>query len=340
MKFDYVIVGAGLFGATCARELTDARKRVLVVEKADHIGGMCHTVKVDGLLTQAYGGHIFHTNSRPIWEFVNRFGEWRQYSHHVKAFYQGTVYSFPPNKMTYQQLGLEMGTPEAESVIRKTFFEGYTAKQWGRPIDEVPASVLRRIPMRCTWNDEYFDDEYQALPVDGYTAVIGEMLRGVTVLTGEDYLSRCHYWDSQALRTIYTGPIDALMGYQLGRLDYRSARFEHETVPADDFQGCATMNYTDAAVPFTRIEEWRHWWKPAQPLPHTVITRTYPTADGLPLYPVNDAPNQALYETYKRLAAGNKPKVRIGGRLGGYIYRDMAPTIAAAQLLVRQELTQ
>jgi UDP-galactopyranose mutase len=331
--YDYLIVGAGLFGAVCARDLTDAGKRVLVVERAGHVAGMCHTVTVDGLLTQAHGGHIFHTNSREIWDYVNRFGAWRAYSHHVKASYQGTVYSFPPNKMTYQQLGTD-----DPGVIRRTFFEGYTAKQWGRPIEQVPADVLKRIPLRTTWDDHYFSDTYQALPVDGYTAVIGEMLSGVKVVLGEDYLARCHYWDSQARRTLYTGPMDALMGYQLGKLEYRSARFETETLPVEDFQGCATMNYTDAAVPFTRIEEWRHWWKPARPVAHTVITRTYPTAEGLPLYPVNDGRNQDLYSRYQRLAAGHKPQVRTGGRLGSYIYRDMAPTIAAAQTLVKQEL--
>lgn len=332
MTYDYLVVGAGLFGAVCARELMDAGKRVLVIEQSGHIGGMCHTARVDGILTQTYGGHIFHTNSREIWDYVQRFGEWRQYSHHVKASVGGTVYSFPPNRMTYQQLGTD--DPD---VLRRTFFEGYTAKMWQRPIDEVPADVLKRIPLRTTWDDRYFSDAYQGLPVDGYTALVCNMLDGATIEFEEDYLARCQYWDTQARRTIYTGPIDALMGYQIGRLEYRSLRFEHTRVELPDFQGCPTMNYCDADVPWLRIEEWKHWW-PAPALAHTRLTFTYPSQIGPPLYPVADADNQALYERYKRLVAGNKPHVRVGGRLGSYIYRDMAPSIAAARRLAAQEL--
>lgn len=333
MSYDYLIVGAGLFGAVCARELTNAGCRVRVVEREAHVGGACHTEWVDGILCQRYGGHIFHTNDKRLWDYVQQFGEWQHYSHHVKATAGGTVYSFPPNKMTYQQLGTD-----DETVIRKTFFEGYTAKQWGRPIDEVPASVLARIPRRQTWDDHYFSDAYQGLPVAGYTALIETMLRGVRVALNEDYLARPEHWDGLAERVIYTGPVDALFGHRLGRLEYRSARFERETVPVRDFQGCPTMNYCDADVPYTRIEEWRHWWKPREPLAHTVITRTYPTADGPPLYPVNDDTNQALYRQYLELAAAEKPHVRLGGRLGHYLYRDMAPTIAAALKLVEQEI--
>jgi UDP-galactopyranose mutase len=359
---DYVIVGAGLYGAVCARELTDAGKRVLVVEKASNVGGMCHTERIDGVMVQQHGGHIYHTNDRRLWEYVQRFGEWRQYSHHVKARAGHEVWSLPINLGTLQQLFHTQLNPERgarllasvcepvadDSNVRdwclshigpelyELFVKGYTEKQWGKPCEALPASIIKRLPVRLDWSDEYFSDRYQGMPVDGYTAVISEMLRGVTVLTGEDYLARCHYWDSQCRRVIYTGPIDALLGYQVGRLEYRSLRFEHETLPVEDYQGCPTMNYCDAEVPYTRIHEHKHWY-PVN-VPHTVITREYPASDGPAYYPVNDAPNQALYDTYRHLAAGFKQNVRVGGRLGGYIYRDMAPTIAAALKAVEQEL--
>src|SRR5690348_1685797 len=190
---DYLIVGAGIFGATCARELTDAGKRVRVLEKRNHVAGNCHTETWDGVLHSRYGGHIFHTDNRRIWEYVQRFAEFRQYEHRVKAQHAGTVYSFPPNRMTCQQLGVEPGTPEAAAAIKAAFFDGYSAKQWGRPIDQVPGAVVRRIPIRQTWDDRYFSDAYQGLPVGGYTAMVERMLAGIPVELNTDYLARATY---------------------------------------------------------------------------------------------------------------------------------------------------
>lgn len=338
MISDYLIVGAGIYGATCARELAEQGQRVLVVERDGHVGGQCYTETRDGQIVSLHGGHIFHTNDRRLWEFVNRFAEFKQYSHHVKARAGGAVYSFPPNRMTYQQLGANGHTAE---VVRAKFFVGYTEKMWGKPIDEVPASVLARIPMRDTWDDHYFSDAYQGLPVNGYTGLVEALLahRHIRVELGEDYLARRTYWDDQARRrVIYTGPVDALFGYQLGRLAWRSLRFEHEHLTTEDHQGCPTLNECDRDVPHLRTEEWRHWWKPEPGAVGTWITRTYPEPSGPPLYPVDDEFNRELYARYAALCAGHRPHIRLGGRLGNYRYWDMHQAIAAAQRLVAQEL--
>ena len=332
---DYLIVGAGLFGATCARELADAGKRVLVIERRHQVGGQVTTETRDGQTVSLFGGHIYHTNNRALWDYVGRFAEMKQYSHHVKATAGGAVYSFPPNRMTYQQLGADgpMLNGHMHEVVREKFFVGYTEKMWGKPIDDVPASVLARIPMRDTWDDHYFSDAYQGLPVAGYTSLVENMLKGISVEMGHDYLDRATYWNEKAERVIYTGPIDALCGYQLGRLEWRSLRFEHERVPVADYQGCPTMNYCDRDVPWLRIEEWRHWWPVVSE--SSWITRTYPDPAGPPLYPVADERNQDLYARYQSYVAHFKPNVIMGGRLGSYIYRDMAPSIAAALHLVK-----
>ncbi len=364
-RFDYLVVGAGLFGATCARDLADAGKRVLVIEKADHVAGMAHTLTRAGQMVQAHGGHIFHTDDRRLWEYVNRFGEWRPYRHRVKAHVRGHVYDLPINLSTLQQVyGVTTGAQArallagfvnghtADNVrdwclqhigpdLYAMFVEGYTRKQWGREPAELPAAIIKRLPVRTTWDADYFDDDYQGLPAAGYTALVAAMLAGIRVECGQDYLDRATYWDAQAARVIYTGPIDALAGWVFGPLAYRRLRFEHETHPLEDYQGCPTMNYCDADVPWLRVEEWRHWWMPARELGTTVVTRTYPVPEnewGEPLYPVNDARNQALYDDYARYVAGHKPNLVCGGRLGGYRYLDMHQAIAAARRLVRVEL--
>jgi len=324
---DFLIVGAGLFGATCARELADAGRRVLVIDKRDHVAGNCHTVSQHGQLRNMYGGHIFHTGSARIWEYMQRFSGWRQYEHRVKANYRGTVYSFPPNRMTAQQLGVEIGTDEATCRFREAFFAGYTAKQWGRPLDQVPASVLARIPIRNSWDDRYFADEFQGLPAGGYTSLVENMLTGIEVALGQDYLERAADWNALAGRVIYTGPVDALCGHVLGRLEYRSLRFESRWADHDEL-GCATMNFADAEVPYTREMTWRHFW-PSE-APETLITREYPAADGEPYYPVGDERNRRLYDDYRAYVAGHKPNVILGGRLGTYRYLDMHQAVGAA----------
>lgn len=335
MIYDYLIVGAGLFGSVCARELTDAGKRVLVIERRGHVGGNCADEVRDGIRISLYGGHIFHTNSRRIWNYVNRFSEWQQYEHRVKAVYQGVVYSFPPNLMTCQQLGVEPG-PEADCIIKERFFRGYTEKQWGRPLEDVPASVIKRIPIRSTWDDRYFDDKYQGLPVDGYSRMIARMLDGVTVVLNADYLSDRAGWDIRARQTIYTGPLDELYGHEYGRLEYRSLHFKHTRYEVDDWQGCAVMNYTEKCVPFTRTTEWRYMWRTPK-LGHTWVTHEYPAAyDGInePYYPVGDERNNALHRQYAERA--KREGLIVGGRMGSYRYINMDQAIGAALALVEK----
>lgn len=367
-KYDYLIVGSGFFGAVCARELADAAKRVLVLEKADHVGGAAHTLQNNGQRYQEKGGHWFHTNDQSLWDYVGRFGTWHHYTHHVKATAQGRVYSLPINLTTLSQVwpdrdwqplhaqaffaGLANGYV-GDNVqdwclqhIGPTLFEllvrGYTRKMWSADPADLPASIIKRLPVRTTWDDRYFSDAYQGVPVAGYTRLMETMLTGIDVRLGEDYLTRTTYWNMQAARVIYTGPVDALLANQFGQLAYRSLRFEHGWMPVADYQGVATMNYCDAEVPWLRVEEWKHSFVPAAPDSRTLITHHYPASyaeTGDPLFPVNDAANQKLYGDYCRAAALRYPNVILGGRLGAFIYRDMAPTVAAALHLVKKELT-
>ena len=332
---DFLIVGAGLYGATCARLLTDAGKRVRVIERRDEVGGNCHDKVIDGVRVSSYGGHIFHTNSERIWEFVGRFADWLPYIHRVKANHAGRLYSFPPNRATFEQLGIAHDAPEADAVIRKAFFEGYTAKQWGKPIEDVPAEVLARIPIRNNADDRYFTDKYQGLPADGYTAMIARMLDGVAVETGADYLADEEYWNAQAAEVIYTGPLDAYYRHDAGVLAYRSLRFDTMRVEGKHFQGAATVNFCDADVPYTRIMDWSYWWSTSNG--HTVITAEYPADKGEPYYPVNDAENNTIHAKYAERAAKAK-WLHIGGRLGSYRYWNMDQAIGAATALTERLL--
>lgn len=364
-RFEYLIVGAGLAGATCARELADAGRRVLVLEKRDYPAGTAATEEREGIICQVAGGHIFHTNDRDLWDYVNRFAEFRNYRHKVRARVNGTVYSFPINLMTLQQVwGVKTpaearvnlaaaSTPGGGDNLRawaisqiggelyELFVEGYTRKQWGKDPAELPASIIKRIPVRLTWNDDYFDDEFQGVPRCGYTEMVRRMLddKRIRVEYGQDYTQRPAHWDSQARRTIYTGELDRLAGYCFGRLEYRSLRFEHERLETADYQGCATVNYPSADVPWTRIHEHRHWYPPAGSLAHTVITREYPVEfDGAnePYYPLGDARNLDLYGTYRSLAAAGG--LLLCGRLASYRYFNMDQVIAQARALVKREL--
>jgi UDP-galactopyranose mutase len=330
---DYLIVGAGLFGAVCARELADSGRSVLVIDKRSHIGGNCYTETWDGITTSLYGGHIFHTNSRRIWDYVNEFAEWQQYEHRVKASYKGVVYSFPPNRMTIQQIGAIPGSLEDE--IKRRFFEGYTAKQWGRPLAEVPDHVIKRIPIRDNWDDRYFTDLYQGLPMGGYTPMFERLLNGIEVELQADYMTDLDYWRSKAEQVIYTGPLDELYWCNMGRLKYRSLRHEHQLHAQSDFLGCATLNYADLSIPYTRKMEWKHFWRASTP--YTWVTTEYPQAyDGTnePYYPVGDEPNRALYQQYKEIAKQNG--YIVGGRLGSYQYLNMDQAIGAALATVER----
>jgi UDP-galactopyranose mutase len=332
MIYDVMIVGAGIFGATVARECMDAGMSVMVVERRSHIGGNCYTEERDGIIMNLYGGHIFHTRSARIWQYMSQFTEWRQYEHRVKASYGGTVYSFPPNLMTLQQMQLTH-KQDAQTVLRKMFFEGYTEKQWGRSIDEVPASVIARIPIRSNWDDRYFDDPYQGLPAAGYTPMIAKMLEGADVLLNVEWAGGDHR--DVARHIVYTGALDELYQHEYGRLEYRSLYFEHQRHDVPDFQGCPTMNYTSRSVDFTRRMEWKHFW-PAH-TPHTWVTTEYPaayTGDNEPYYPVGDDVNRRKHEMYMEHA--ERDGIHVGGRLGQYRYYNMDQAVAAGLTLSKK----
>jgi UDP-galactopyranose mutase len=348
--YDWLIVGAGLYGATFARTLTDAGYRCLIIEKRNVPGGNCADRLLDGVRIQEHGGHVFHTNNWGVWQFVNRFADFWPYRHRVKANYNGNIYSFPFNLMTLAQIygittpaaaadfmnGLPAPNGTLESwaisqigyVAYNMLVKGYTEKQWGKPASELPMSIIKRIPVRMTYNDDYFDDTYQGLPVDGFSAMISSMLDGIEVRYGVDYLGIGP--SDLAAHTLYTGPLDALFDYDLGTLAYRGLRWEwnrHES----DYQGAATINYTAADVPYTRIIEYRHFMQ--NPPAHSITATEYPTEwqpGDEPYYPVNDAMNNALACVYK--ARAREMGIHTGGRLADYKYYDMHQAIGAAMV--------
>ena len=361
--YDVLIVGAGLFGAVCARELADAGKKVLVVERRDHIGGNVYTEKVEGIQVHRYGAHIFHTNDRAVWEYVNRFASFNRFTNSPVANYKGELYSLPFNMYTFNKMW-GVVTPEeaaakiaeqrkaagiteprnleeqAISLVGTDIYEklikGYTQKQWGRPCTELPAFIIKRLPVRLTFDNNYFNALFQGIPTGGYTKMVGNMLEGIEVRTGVDYLAEKEKLDALAEKVIYTGPIDAYFGFSLGCLEYRSVRFETEVLDMPNFQGNAAVNYTDADTPWTRIIE--HKWfefgkdEDGNDLPKTVISREYSSEwkpGDEPYYPVNDGKNTGLYEKYLRMAEAEEKTV-FGGRLGEYRYYDMDQVIAAA----------
>ncbi len=361
--YDYLIVGAGLYGAVCARELTDAGKKVLVIDKRDHVAGNVFTRKTEGIHVHVYGAHIFHTNLPQVWKYVQRFAEFNRFTNSPVANYRGELYSLPFNMYTFNKMW-GVVTPEeaarkigeqrkaagitdpknleeqAISLVGTDIYEklikGYTQKQWGRPCDQLPAFIIRRLPVRLTFDNNYFNALYQGIPTGGYTRMVEAMLAGIEVRTGTDYLADREMWNAAADRVIYTGPIDAFFGYSLGALEYRSVRFETEILDMPNFQGNAAVNYTDAETPWTRIIEHK-WFQfgrddEGKDLPKTVISREYSSEwkpGDEPYYPVNDEKNGKLYEAYRALAE-KEGKVLFGGRLGEYRYYDMDQVIAAA----------
>ena len=361
--YDYLIVGAGLYGATCARELTDAGKCVLVVERRPHIAGNAYTKQTEGINVHVYGAHIFHTNLPEVWKYVNRFAEFNRFTNSPVANYRGELYSLPFNMHTFHRMWGVVTPQEAEAMIARQrqeitgeprnleeqaislvgrdiyekLIRGYTEKQWGRPCDQLPAFIIRRIPVRMTFDSNYFDALYQGIPKGGYTGMAARMLEGIEVRTGCDYLQNKEELDALAKRVIYTGPIDAYYGYCLGPLEYRSVRFETEVLNQANFQGNAVINYTDAETPWTRIIEHK-WFEfgirsdTGEPAEKTVISREYSAAwkpGDEPYYPVNDEKNTALYRRYAEMAE-KEERVIMGGRLGSYRYYDMDQGIAAA----------
>lgn len=360
--YNYLVVGAGLYGATVAQQLRQAGKSVLVIDKRPHIAGNVYTEQTEGIHVHVYGAHIFHTNSREVWDYVRRFADFNRFTNSPVANYRGELYSLPFNMYTFNRMW-GVVTPEeaaakiaeqrreitgeprnleeqAISQIGRDLYEklvkGYTEKQWGRPCDQLPAFIIRRLPVRLTYDNNYFNALYQGIPMGGYTKMVARMLEGIEVRLGCDYLADRDGLNAAAEKVIYTGPIDAYFGHRLGSLAYRSVRFETEVLDLPNFQGNAAVNYTDAETPWTRIIEhkWFEFGKDENgaDLPKTVISREYSSEwkpGDEPYYPVNDEPNAALYRQYAALAS-KEENVVFGGRLGEYRYYDMDQVIAAA----------
>lgn len=366
MKYDYLIVGSGLYGAVCAHELTKRGKRCLVIEKRSHIGGNIYTKDVEGINVHLYGAHIFHTSDKAIWDYVNQFAEFNRYINCPIARYKNECYNLPFNMNTFTKLWPDVFTPsevearieeerganfcehpanleeQAINLVGKTIYEklvkGYTEKQWGRDCHELPPFIIKRLPVRFTFDNNYFNDLYQGIPIGGYTKIIEKLLEGVEVRLNCDFLLDKTQYLALADRVIYTGPIDAYFDYVYGALEYRSVRFETETLDIANFQGNAVVNYTEREVPFTRIIEHKHFEFGNQD--KTVISREYPSEWKLgdePYYPINDEKNQQLYEQYCKIAA-DEPNVHFGGRLGQYKYYDMDDVIASALDFIAKEM--
>ena len=364
-QYDYLIVGAGLYGAVFAHEAKKAGRRCLVIDKRAHIAGNIYTEEVEGINVHRYGAHIFHTSNREVWEFVNRFVEFNNYINSPVANYKGKLYNLPFNMNTfYAMWGVTTPAQAAEMIDRQRheagiseprnleeqaislvgidiyerLVKGYTEKQWGRDATQLPAFIIKRLPVRFTYDNNYFNALYQGIPNGGYTAMVEKMLAGTEVRLNVDYLADKAALDALAEKVVYTGPVDAYFGYRLGALQYRSVRFETEVLDTDNYQGNAVVNYTDAETPYTRIIEHKHFEFGTQP--KTVISREYSAEwkkGDEPYYPVNDEKNGALYAQYKALADA-EPGVIFGGRLGEYKYYDMDKVIEVALDVAAKEL--
>ena len=363
MKYDYLIVGAGLYGAVIAERAKAAGKTALVIDKRDHIAGNTYTDEIDGIHVHRYGAHIFHTDNEEVWKYVERFAVFNRYTNSPVANYKGTLYSLPFNMYTFNKMW-GVNTPDeakakieeqieqagiseprnleeqAISLVGTDIYEklikGYTEKQWGRDCKDLPSFIIKRLPVRLTFDNNYFTSRYQGIPEGGYTKMAANMLEGIEIRLCEDYLKDTEYWNSLADKVIYTGPIDAFFGYSLGHLEYRSVRFETEELDTANYQGNAVVNYTDRETPWTRIIEhkWFQFGKDdnGNDIPKTIISREYSSEwkpGDEPYYPVNDEKNTELYRRYKEMADEQK-NVLFGGRLGEYKYYDMDQVIASA----------
>ncbi len=365
-KYDYLIVGGGLFGATFAYFARKRGKRCLVIDKRQHVGGNIFCEEVEGINVHKYGAHIFHTNSKQVWDFVNSLVEFNRYTNSPVANYEGKLYNLPFNMNTFYQMW-GVTTPEearqkideqkadavremqsqgvseprnleeqALTLIGKDIYErlikGYTEKQWGRKCSELPAFIIKRLPVRFVFDNNYFNDRYQGIPVGGYNKLVDELLRGCDILTNTDYFANREHWESIACKTVFTGKIDEFYQYRFGKLQYRTVRFEQKTFDQPNYQGNAVINYTHRDIPYTRVIEHKHFemfGNEVQQCPKTVVSWEYSTEwkDGMePYYPVNDEQNNALYEQYKSLAE-KEENVIFGGRLAEYKYYDMAPIV-------------
>lgn len=364
-KYDYLIVGSGLFGAVFAHEATKRGKKCLVIDKRDHIGGNIYCESIEGINVHKYGAHIFHTSSKEIWEYINQFAEFNNYINSPVAIYKDELYNLPFNMNTFSKMwGIktpaqakakiaeqiaELGITEpknleeqALSLVGRDVYEklikGYTEKQWARDCKDLPSFIIKRLPLRFTYDNNYFNDRYQGIPIGGYTPIIEKMLVGSDIMLSTDYFEFIKENADIATKTVFTGQIDRYFDYKLGVLEYRSVRFETEVLDTDNYQGNAVVNYTEREIPFTRIIEHKHFEFGTQP--KTVISREYSsewTQGDEPYYPINNDKNNALYEQYKALADAT-PNVIFGGRLGQYKYYDMDKVIASALETVSKEL--
>ena len=368
--YDYLIIGSGLFGSVFARQAADAGKKVLVIDKRPNIAGNVYTEKVEGINFHKYGAHIFHTNNTEVWNYVNRFATFNRFTNSPVANYKGELYSMPFNMYTFNKMW-GVVTPEeaaakieeqkkeitgepqnleeqAISLVGRDIYEklvkGYTEKQWGRDCKELPAFIIRRLPVRLTFDNNYFNALYQGIPIGGYTKLVENLLEGIEVRLNENYLKDKAKWNAMAKKVVYTGAIDAYFDYTLGNLEYRSVRFENEILDMPNFQGNAAVNYTDRETPWTRIIEhkWFEFGKDenGNDLPKTIISKEYSSEwkpGDEPYYPVNDKKNGELYQKYKALAE-KEENIIFGGRLGEYKYYDMDAVIASALECARNQL--
>ena len=365
VKYDYLVVGAGLYGAVFAHEAMQKGKKVMVVDKRPHIAGNIYTEDVNGIRVHRYGAHIFHTSDKKVWDYVNRFAEFNNYINSPIARYHDELYNLPFNMNTFSKMWGIATPAEAKKIIHdqiedlhitepknleeqalslvgrdvyEKLIKGYTEKQWGRPCTELPAFIIRRLPLRFVYDNNYFNDRYQGIPIGGYTQIVEKLLDGADVRLNCDFRKNREELEAMADRILYTGQIDQYYDYKLGVLEYRSVRFETEELDTDNFQGNAVVNYTAREVPYTRIIEHKHFEFGKQD--HTIISREYSSEwkkGDEPYYPVNNARNNALYEEYRKLAQ-SETRVRFGGRLGAYKYYDMDKVIAAALAFCDDEL--
>nr|WP_315422105.1 UDP-galactopyranose mutase [uncultured Pedobacter sp.] len=364
-KYDYLIVGSGLFGATFAYEMTKAGKSCLVIDKRDHSGGNIHCKKIEDINVHWYGAHIFHTNDKFLWDYVNQFAEFNRYTNSPVANYKGELYNLPFNMNTFYSLWGTKTPKEAKEEIARQIehlnieepqnleeqalklvgtdiyeklIKHYTEKQWGKKAVELPAFIIKRLPVRFTYDNNYFNDKYQGIPIGGYNKIINGLLANCTVKLNTDFFENKNYWKSIANNIVFTGKIDAYFNYEYGELEYRSLRYEMEIHDMENYQGNAVMNFTDADTPYTRVYEHKHFEFGTQP--KTVITREYPLKDNKdaePYYPVNDERNMAMLKRYQLLAE-KEPGVIFGGRLAEYRYYDMHQVIASALAKSKKEL--
>ncbi len=360
--YDYLIVGSGFFGSICARELTDAGYRCLVIEKRSHIGGNCFTVERDKIHIHEYGAHIFHTSNEDVWKWINQYAEFNNFVNSPVANYKGDIYSLPFNMWTFSKLfnvvypnevkdiidkeSREIENPknleeQAIKLVGRTVYDklikGYTKKQWQKDPKDLPANIIKRLPVRLTYNNNYFNDKYQGIPIGGYTKIFENLLNGIEVKLNVDYFESKENWNSIAKNIIYTGPIDKFYDYKFGKLEYKTVKLDHKKIESDNYQGVAVMNFTDEETPYTRIIE--HKWFDPKETDSTWISYEYPveyvTEKTEPYYPVNDAENNEIYSKYKELS-NRESNILFGGRLAEYKYYDMHQVIDSALQFIKK----